>query len=293
MITPPEAPPSGLIVGLVKDAETGEYLGASLSFPELPDTLIVPISADPVTGKYQITLSPGVVRIRVEKEGYETVQKPAVVKKNEIVVLDFDLKKKIIPKGKMTGKVTDRLSGDPVGATLSFPGTEIVSVISNLSNGIYNAEVDPGTYTIEISAEGYISQAAPVVIEKDKTFMQDYELLPKGGRLSLRGVTFEFNKATIKPESYPILNEAADLLRKNDKVKVEIQGHTDSVGSDAYNQKLSEKRAASVLNYLIQQGIESWRLTSKGLGESMPVASNKTNAGRSQNRRIDFLILGE
>jgi outer membrane protein OmpA-like peptidoglycan-associated protein len=293
MVVPPEAPPKGLIVGLVKDEETGEYLGASVTFPEISDTLVQPITADPATGKYQITLSPGVVRLKVEKEGYETITKPAVVKKNETIVLDFDLKKKIIPKGKMTGKVTDRISGDPVGATLSFPGTELVPVTSSLDNGIYNAEVDPGTYTIEISAEGYISQAAPVVIEQDKTFMQDYQLLPKGGRLSLRGVTFEFNKATIKPESYPILNEAVELLRKNDKVKVEIQGHTDSVGSDSYNQKLSEKRAASVLNYLIQQGIESWRLTSRGLGESMPIASNKTNAGRAQNRRIDFVIQGE
>ncbi|MCH7761086.1 OmpA family protein [candidate division TA06 bacterium] len=293
MIVPPKAPPAGIIVGIVKDAETGDALSATLSFPEVPDTVLDPISADPASGRYEKSMPPGVVRIQAEKEGYETGQKAVVVKEGETIIVDFQLKRKVIPKGKMTGKVTDRFTGTPVGATISFPGTELTPTVSDLTTGIYSADLPSATYTVEISAEGYISQAAPIVIEQDKTFVQNFELLPKGGKLSLKGITFEFGKATIKPESYPILNEAVEMLQQSPRVKVEIQGHTDSVGSDAYNLKLSQKRAQSVLNHMIQQRIDAWRLTSRGFGESMPVASNKTNSGRAQNRRIDFLILGE
>ena len=292
-IVPPKAPPAGLIVGIVIDAETDKPLGAMISFPELPDTVAGGIAADPVTGKYEKSIPPGAIRIRADKEGYAPGKKAVVVKEGETIIVDFELKRKVIPKGKMTGKVTDRFSGAPVGATISFPGTQVTPVVSDLGTGIYDTYLPPGTYTVEISSEGYISQAAPVAIEQDKTFVQNFELLPKGGKLSLRGINFEFGKAVIKPESYPILNEAVELLQKSSRVKVEIQGHTDSVGSDASNQKLSNKRANSVMKYLVQQGIDAWRLTARGYGESVPVASNKNDAGRAQNRRIDFLILGE
>jgi len=103
-------------------------------------------------------------------------------------------------------------------------------------------------------------------------------------------VYFEFNKATIKPVSFPLLNEVALALKDNPTLKVEVQGHTDSVGADARNLKLSQKRAESVRTYLIKQGIESSRLSPKGYGENVPIADNRTADGRSQNRRVEFVI---
>jgi outer membrane protein OmpA-like peptidoglycan-associated protein len=103
-------------------------------------------------------------------------------------------------------------------------------------------------------------------------------------------VYFEFNKATIKPVSFPLLNEVALALKDNPTLKVEVQGHTDSVGADAKNLKLSQKRAESVRTYLIKQGIESSRLAPKGYGENVPIADNRTADGRSQNRRVEFVI---
>jgi OmpA-OmpF porin, OOP family len=103
-------------------------------------------------------------------------------------------------------------------------------------------------------------------------------------------VYFEFNKATIKPVSFPLLNEVAQALKDNPTIKVEVQGHTDSVGNDKNNLKLSQKRAESVRTYIIKQGVDSGRMVPKGYGENVPIADNRTADGRSQNRRVEFVI---
>ena len=103
-------------------------------------------------------------------------------------------------------------------------------------------------------------------------------------------VFFDFNKASIKSVSFALLNDVAQAMADNPKIKVEIQGHTDSVGNDAYNLKLSQARAESIRVYLIKRGIDSNRMVPKGYGENVPIADNRTEAGRSQNRRVEFVI---
>jgi OmpA-OmpF porin, OOP family len=107
----------------------------------------------------------------------------------------------------------------------------------------------------------------------------------------LVGVTFNTNKSTLKPESIPILNNAAEILINHPDVKVEVQGHTDNVGSDQKNQLLSLQRAITVRNYLISKGVASNRLTTVGYGKTQPIADNKTEQGRSLNRRIELKVL--
>jgi len=109
--------------------------------------------------------------------------------------------------------------------------------------------------------------------------------------ISLEGVHFDFDSANLRPEAIAILNEAAGLLKTQSSVVVEVAGHTDSVGSDAYNQGLSERRAKSVQDYLASQGITSSRLTARGYGEAQPVASNDSEDGRAQNRRVELIVL--
>jgi len=89
-----------------------------------------------------------------------------------------------------------------------------------------------------------------------------------------------------------ILNEAIEVLKKYPELKVEVAGHTDSVGTDAYNQKLSERRAAAVKDYLVSKGIAASKVTTIGKGESQPVATNKTAEGRQKNRRVDIEFKG-
>jgi OOP family OmpA-OmpF porin len=103
--------------------------------------------------------------------------------------------------------------------------------------------------------------------------------------LLLQGVKFETNKDTLLPESLPILENAIATLKRYPEVNIEVQGHTDSRGSDAYNMDLSARRAATVLKYLKDGGVTN-QLTSRGYGESDPIASNDTDEGRQQNRRV-------
>lgn len=103
-------------------------------------------------------------------------------------------------------------------------------------------------------------------------------------------VYFDTNKATIKPVSFPLLNQVAQALKDNPNIKVEVQGHTDSRGNDAFNLRLSQNRAESVRTYLINQGIAPDRMTARGYGENVMIADNRTAAGRAQNRRVEFVI---
>jgi outer membrane protein OmpA-like peptidoglycan-associated protein len=103
-------------------------------------------------------------------------------------------------------------------------------------------------------------------------------------------VFFDTNKATIKKVSFPLLDEVAQALKDNPTIKVRIEGHTDSQGNDNFNMKLSQRRAESVRTYLIGKGIEADRMVPQGYGETVPIADNRTSAGRAQNRRVEFVI---
>ena len=105
------------------------------------------------------------------------------------------------------------------------------------------------------------------------------------------GVTFDFAKADLKPQFYPALNNVASTLAQYNQTIVEVAGHTDSVGSDAANQTLSQRRAQSVGNYLIGQGLQRERFEIVGFGEQMPIASNDTEEGRARNRRVEIRVV--
>jgi outer membrane protein OmpA-like peptidoglycan-associated protein len=107
---------------------------------------------------------------------------------------------------------------------------------------------------------------------------------------ALTGILFETGKDVIRTVSFPILDNVVRIMKENPAYLLEINGHTDNVGDDAMNLDLSERRAASVKKYLVDKGVEAGRLTSKGFGESMPIADNSTAAGRTRNRRVEFKV---
>ncbi len=112
--------------------------------------------------------------------------------------------------------------------------------------------------------------------------------LKKNCHVALYGVLFDFNKSTLQAASDPVLQQILSLLTKDATLKLEIQGHTDNVGNDAYNQTLSEARAHAVVAWITQHGIAAPRLTAKGYGKTRPVADNGTDAGRAKNRRVEI-----
>lgn len=103
-------------------------------------------------------------------------------------------------------------------------------------------------------------------------------------------ISFDFGKASIRPDARATYAKIANVLKTFDKTVIHVVGHTDSVGSDAYNQTLSERRAASVAQVLMDNGVPSARLQTEGRGEREPIASNQTDAGRARNRRVDIVI---
>jgi outer membrane protein OmpA-like peptidoglycan-associated protein len=119
------------------------------------------------------------------------------------------------------------------------------------------------------------------------------EVVRQGDELLLRmpsGITFATDQSSIQPQFYTTLNEVGTTLKEYPKTTIDVLGHTDSTGSDSYNQTLSERRARSVSDYLAAQGVQSIRLATRGYGESQPVASNDTESGRAQNRRVEIRV---
>lgn len=111
------------------------------------------------------------------------------------------------------------------------------------------------------------------------------------GRIELKEkIYFAFDLATIEEVSYRVLDDVVQAMKDGQGFRVDIGGHTDSAGSDAYNQGLSERRAGAVVDYLVAHGVPKERLTSKGFGESVPIDDNKTVSGRENNRRVEFLV---
>ncbi len=168
----------------------------------------------------------------------------------------------------------DRCPGTPPGAEVDADGCEIIG--DSDGDGVPDdRDRCPGTPKgTRVDADG-----CPV--------------LTTGAVIKLTGVEFEFDSATLRPESRTRLDSDAETLLGSPGVRVEIAGHTDSVGSDAYNQTLSQKRAESVREYLLSQGVSSSQLTARGYGESNPAASNDTDEGRAENRRVEMSVLGK
>jgi outer membrane protein OmpA-like peptidoglycan-associated protein len=115
----------------------------------------------------------------------------------------------------------------------------------------------------------------------------------RGLIVNMSDVLFDTGKYTLRPAAREKLARVGGIVLSHPGLKIEVEGHTDSVGSDEFNQKLSEQRANAVREYLLSQGMQASSLTAKGFGESTPVASNDTAAGKQQNRRVELIVSGE
>jgi outer membrane protein OmpA-like peptidoglycan-associated protein len=281
----------GTVAGKVLDVTNNRPLQALISFP---GTDIKPINSDSASGTFRIDNVPvGIISVQAEKDGYFKNALTIQVEEGKVASAELGLAPSAF-RTTLTGKATDKKTGSPLKATISFPGAGVADVTSDSLTGIYQTELPIGSHPVEVKAEGYITQSAVVILEKDKIAEKNFNLVQKGMVITLKGVYFDIGKSTLRPESYPVLDDAAKILKDNPKIMVEIQGHTDSQGSESYNQTLSDKRAYSVVQYLVKtQGIEIKRLKAIGYGESKPIASNETAEGRALNRRVEFVILGE
>jgi outer membrane protein OmpA-like peptidoglycan-associated protein len=142
----------------------------------------------------------------------------------------------------------------------------------------------------ELARRDTISQERITTMQQELAKLAETRTTERGFIVTLPGLFFDSGKSVLKAGARNTLSRIADQLRINDQLTITIEGHTDSVGSDTMNQALSEKRAAAVRDYLRSRGIPADRMTVTGLGETTPVATNDTAAGRQQNRRVELVI---
>jgi formylglycine-generating enzyme required for sulfatase activity len=143
----------------------------------------------------------------------------------------------------------------------------------------YNSALGFG-FRPAITDETAIKKSPP---EPEADLMKDFDAK---GFIDIYGINFDIGKATVKPESFPVVEQITLYLKEHPQVKIMIEGHTDNTGSDALNLSLSNQRAQSIKAEIIKRGIEAGRMETKGFGSSKPIADNKTAAGRTQNRRV-------
>lgn len=203
------------------------------------------------------------------------------------------------------GVITDAETGLPLETTIEVTDNEKNEVIatysSNSESGKYLISLPSGkNYGINVNADGYLFSSHSFDLTNDS--ISDYKEVKKdigldkleiGSRVVLKNIFFDYDKATLRSESVSELNRLKRIMNDNPTMKLEIGGHTDSKGADSYNLKLSRSRAESVVNYLIEKGIPADKLTYKGYGETDPVASNDTEEGRQENRRVEFKVLSK
>jgi len=279
VIQPPKLPTLVRLYGRVTDAETGEPLLATLSFPESD---ISSITTDPKTGEYEITLNPGQYRIHTEAPGYLWKEKGVILRGAGDAVLDFELHRKRVF---LIGKVLDKATHSPLKAKIIFVDKN--ATLSTDEEGSFRIHSEPGNYRIRAEAKGYIPEEKDVMVKEsggEVTFYLSKRELP------VMRIYFERGRIEPKPESYPVLYRVAELLRENPEVRVEIKGHTDSVGKERINFEVSYRRAEWVRDWLMLHGIGPERMVVQGYGETMPIGDNRTISGRSVNRRVEIVI---
>jgi outer membrane protein OmpA-like peptidoglycan-associated protein/tetratricopeptide (TPR) repeat protein len=197
------------------------------------------------------------------------------------------------------GFVYDSLTKAPLAARVRIVDLELRDTIRALTSNRVTGEFVTSLplrsrYALLAEAPGYLFYSQHFDLRESD---QAYELrVPlekprKGSTIRLRNVFFEFDRADIKPESEVELLEVVRLLQAHPKWKVEVQGHTDSVGTAMYNQQLSQRRAEAVRQFLIQRGIKAERIQARGYGSSRPIAPNTTEEGRALNRRTEILFI--
>jgi outer membrane protein OmpA-like peptidoglycan-associated protein len=254
------------------------------------------------TGKFESKLSEtSSITVAAKAEGFmsksQIIPVPLLLRDTTIYVelLLKPIPKKLILSGNVYDKKTDQLiPGSKLDITVR--GDRKVAFKLNAEKGSFEREIPKiGRYIITASAEGYLNSTDSVEVEsvENTPVIKDIYLIPieVGVTVRLKNIYFDFDKTTLKKESFTELNKVVEFLKQNESVEIEIAGHTDNKGSDDYNANLSQGRSQSVVDYLISQGIDGNRLSAHGYGESKPIDTNDSDDGRANNRRVEFTVL--
>ncbi|NTS43080.1 OmpA family protein [Flavisolibacter sp. BT320] len=222
--------------------------------------------------------------------------------KGGLDIYSFELREDVRPAKTLwvKGKVFDNKTNNGLPSSvelIDLASKQTLSKVQTDETGNYLITLPVGKdYAFNVARKGYLFYSDNYSLKNkaaDSTYQKDIPLQPievEAG-IVLRNLFFETAKYDIKPESEVELDKVVQFLQENPTVKIQLEGHTDNVGAAADNEKLSSARAYAVVNYLVRKGIKGTRLVAKGFGASKPIADNKTEEGRSQNRRTELRIL--
>ncbi|NJM15452.1 MAG: OmpA family protein [Bacteroidales bacterium] len=184
------------------------------------------------------------------------------------------------------GRISLALIGGVAPYTVKWSNGAVGASLRNLPAGTYQYTAFDQNNCL---ATGQVTFVEPV-IEKDE-FEDGLRSIEEGEAIVLENIFFEFGKATLLPSSYAELDKVVAFMKETDIKIIEISGHTDSDGTAAYNQKLSEGRAKSVVDYLVSKGISASRLLAAGYGLTRPIDTNQRDEGKAKNRRVEFRLV--
>lgn len=294
--------PQSKIKGLLSDKNSKISLKGEVEFLDSETGEVVKGSVTDKSGRFDIDVPPGRdYQIQVKSTGYallmDSLKLPKSSKGDEINK-DFNLSR--LDRSRMSvlkGRVYDASSKKPLTGLISITEYGGQPVIIYQKEGNYDCVVFNGAlHTMVVDVPGYMTFTQEIHVPDSS---KKYELIvdvplvkaERGAKIVLNNIFFDFNKSTLRPSSFRSLNSLLSMMKRYPEMSIEISGHTDNVGSMAYNQKLSESRALIVKDYLVRNGISSKRIGAYGRSFRQPIASNDTHEGRQLNRRTEIKIL--
>lgn len=323
----PPPPRTVHVSGFVHEREKNDpVVGAILAYRDRSDLSRLATGPD---GRFGDDVPPGGYAYEIHADGFKpatcefSTKPPAVVPPKPAALSDaaqgpatpiarapsrieIDCPLEALPRlGTVVGRLRDADSSQPLSGTqvvLTDSQRKEFRLTSDGSGAVRFEGVTPGTATLTILADGYLALVTPEEVKARQENTVELLLQKKPSRpevqvtnkeITIRDqIQFALDSAVILPQSFGILTEVADTLIRHTEIKrIEVQGHTDNSGTAEHNKALSEDRAEAVKNWLSAHGVPLERLLARGYGQSRPLAPNVTAANRSQNRRVQFIIL--
>ena len=298
-----EVPKVTILRGRVRD-EDGRPVGVNIALSKSLNSSILNIPTNSTTGEYEVEIVEGkTYQAEIDADPYLPLSESidlTDVQKGETVYRDFTL---YLPQTTLRGQILDE-NDQRVPGKVQIDDAETLEtlmVIQTDAHGRYQTAINEGRqYRLTPVVLEYIPTPEELdtrgvrkgtQLEKNLRVISIDHAIVTGATFRLNNIFFDFDKSDLKPESIPELTKLVNLLNDYPSIRVEIGAHTDSDGTDEYNIGLSQRRAQSVVNWLIESGIGEGRLVSKGYSETRPIATNETVEGRALNRRVEFKLV--
>lgn len=288
--------------GRILSAETKQPVGkATIKYKSSTNSDLKTVEV-PVSSEFKIDIPAEAASYELNVEAYGFY--PATDKFNATTD-QLEIKREILMNARppllIYGKISNEKTRDPLpGSKIKSENKadkKVIGVNETNASGDYRIELTEVTdYNLVIKKDGFISIYPSVLLKSNEKYQEiklDTSLIPIeiGTTVRLNNIQFETAKATLLEESFLELDRLVSLMEDASKLVIEIAGHTDNVGGDDYNLDLSNKRAASVREYLLSKGVTPDRIQSKGYGKTKPLVDNKTEKNRAINRRVEFRVL--